>query len=106
MPPVNDFKKIDLKQNESKFYPTELLYCPESKLFQLGFIVNKNILFPKSSHFFLIITFPKQNKETATTQNSDTPVLINKLIGKNKIKKKEKLMEFINKIKLNFLLLI
>ena len=48
LPPVNDFKKFDLKQNESKFYPTELLYCPESKLFQLGFIVNKNILFPKS----------------------------------------------------------
>ena len=66
----------------------------------------KNILFLKSSHFFSIITFPKQNKETATTQNSDTPVPINKLIGKNKIKKKEKLIEFINKIKLNFLLLI
>lgn len=48
LPPVNDFKKIGSSHEESKFYPTELLYCNESKLFQLGFIVSKHVLFPKS----------------------------------------------------------
>jgi hypothetical protein len=48
LPPVNDFKKIGTTQKESKFYPTELLYCNKSKLFQLGFVVSKDILFPKS----------------------------------------------------------
>jgi hypothetical protein len=48
LPPVNDFKKVGSKQIESKFYPTELLYCDKSKLFQLSYIVSKNILFPKS----------------------------------------------------------
>jgi hypothetical protein len=48
LPPVNDFKKIGTKQKESNFYPTELLYCNKSKLFQLGFVVSKDILFPKN----------------------------------------------------------
>jgi hypothetical protein len=48
LPPVNDFKKIGSAHEECKFYPTELLYCNESKLFQLGFVVSKHVLFPKS----------------------------------------------------------
>ena len=48
LPPVNDFKKIGSKQKECNFYPAELLYCDKSRLFQLGFVVSKDILFPKS----------------------------------------------------------
>ena len=50
LPPVNDYKetksvKID---KEETFFPAELLYCPVSKLFQIGCVVNRNILFPKT----------------------------------------------------------
>jgi len=48
LPPVNDFKRIGSVQKECNFYPTELLYCNKSKLFQLGYVVSKDILFPKS----------------------------------------------------------
>jgi hypothetical protein len=50
LPPVNEYKdsqsiKID---KEEIFFPAELLYCPVSKLFQIGCVVNRKILFPKT----------------------------------------------------------
>ena len=48
LPPVNIASKTVYRKNEIKYYPTELFYCKKSKLFQLGYIVDKKILFPKS----------------------------------------------------------
>ncbi len=48
LPPVNTLRKIGSTLTEEKSFPAELLYCPKSKLAQLGCIVNKEILFPYS----------------------------------------------------------
>lgn len=48
LPPVNTLRKINSKPYEEKSFPAELLYCPKSKLAQLGCIVDKKILFPYS----------------------------------------------------------
>ncbi len=47
IPPVNQMSSINFPLKEQIFFPTELYYCPESKLVQLGTIVDKEILFPK-----------------------------------------------------------
>ncbi len=47
IPPVNQMFKINQKPREQVFFPTELYYCPLSKLVQLGISVDKKILFPK-----------------------------------------------------------
>ena len=46
LPPVNTLRKLNKVSIEEKSFPAELLYCPKSKLAQLGLIVDKKILFP------------------------------------------------------------
>jgi hypothetical protein len=46
LPPVNTMHPIGSRPSEQPAYPAELLYCPESKLAQLGLIVDPAILFP------------------------------------------------------------
>ncbi len=46
LPPVNTMAPIGTRPNEQPAYPAELLYCPESRLVQLGLIVDPAILFP------------------------------------------------------------
>jgi hypothetical protein len=48
LPPVNTLRKINSTPIEEKSFPAELLYCKESKLAQLGCVVDKKILFPYS----------------------------------------------------------
>jgi uncharacterized protein (UPF0297 family) len=45
-PPVNEYVKIGVPADEKPSYPCELLYCPDSKLVQLGQIVDAAVLFP------------------------------------------------------------
>ena len=45
-PPVNDYVKIGSPADEKPAYPCELLYCADSKLVQLGQIVDAKVLFP------------------------------------------------------------
>ena len=47
IPPVNQMSHLNSKLNNQTFFPTELFYCPKSRLVQLGIEVNKKILFPK-----------------------------------------------------------
>jgi hypothetical protein len=47
LPPVNDYQPIKSLKKEEVFFPANLMYSPSSKLFQLGTIVNKEIIFPK-----------------------------------------------------------
>ena len=47
IPPVNQMSKITDRPKEQLFFPTEIYYCPISKLVQLGITVDKKILFPK-----------------------------------------------------------
>ena len=46
LPPVNTLRKLNEVLVEEKSFPAELLYCPKSKLVQLGLVVDKKILFP------------------------------------------------------------
>lgn len=46
LPPVNTMNPIGTRPDEQPAYPAELLYCPESKLVQLGLIVDPAIIFP------------------------------------------------------------
>jgi len=46
LPPVNQMRSIGEPPQEQPAYPAQLLYCPESKLVQIGLIVDPNILFP------------------------------------------------------------
>lgn len=46
LPPVNTMSPIGTRPNEQPAYPAELLYCPESRLVQLGLIVDPAVLFP------------------------------------------------------------
>lgn len=46
LPPVNTMAPIGTRPNEQPAYPAELLYCPESRLVQLGLIVDPAVLFP------------------------------------------------------------
>jgi hypothetical protein len=46
LPPVNTMNPLGTRPNEQPAYPAELLYCPESKLVQLGLIVDPAIIFP------------------------------------------------------------
>ena len=46
LPPVNTMAPIGTRSREQPAYPAELLYCPESKLMQLGLIVDPAVLFP------------------------------------------------------------
>ncbi|MDP6419926.1 MAG: class I SAM-dependent methyltransferase [SAR202 cluster bacterium] len=46
LPPVNTMAPIGTRPCEQPAYPAELLYCPESKLVQLGLIVDPAVLFP------------------------------------------------------------
>ena len=48
LPGVNQMEKINSKRSFEYFFPTDLVYSPSSKLFQLNNIVDKKILFPKS----------------------------------------------------------
>jgi SAM-dependent methyltransferase len=48
LPPVNTMPPIGLAFTEQPAYPAELLWCEESKLAQLGLVVDPNILFPPS----------------------------------------------------------
>ena len=46
LPPVNTMAPTGTRPNEQPAYPAELLYCPESRLVQLGLIVDPAVLFP------------------------------------------------------------
>src|SRR4029079_7620763 len=46
LPPVNTMAPIGTRPNEQPAYPAELLYCPDSKLVQLGLMVDPAVLFP------------------------------------------------------------
>ena len=46
LPPVNTMSPIGSRPGEQPAYPAELLYCPESRLVQLGLIVDPQIIFP------------------------------------------------------------
>jgi hypothetical protein len=46
LPPVNTMAPIGTRPDEQPAYPAELLYCPESRLVQLGLIVDPAVLFP------------------------------------------------------------
>ena len=46
LPPVNTMAPIGTRPSEQPAYPAELLYCPTSKLVQLGLIVDPAVLFP------------------------------------------------------------
>jgi hypothetical protein len=46
LPPVNTMAPIGTRPAEQPAYPAELLFCPESRLVQLGLIVDPAILFP------------------------------------------------------------
>ena len=49
LPPVNNYRLVLKKFTEEEiFFPTELFFSDKSKLVQLGCVVNKEILFPKS----------------------------------------------------------
>jgi len=48
LPPVNTMPKIGSALVEQPSFPAELLWCEESKLAQLGLVVDPNILFPPS----------------------------------------------------------
>ena len=49
LPPVNNYRLVLKKfTQEEIFFPTELFFSDKSKLVQLGCVVNKEILFPKS----------------------------------------------------------
>jgi hypothetical protein len=46
LPPVNTMNPIGTRPDEQPAYPAQVLYCPESKLVQLGLIVDPAIIFP------------------------------------------------------------
>jgi hypothetical protein len=46
LPPVNTMAPIGTRLDEQPAYPAELLYCRESRLVQLGLIVDPAVLFP------------------------------------------------------------
>ena len=48
LPGVNQMHRIGSNNNYENFFPTNLVYSPSSKLFQIDNIVDKKILFPKS----------------------------------------------------------
>jgi len=48
LPGVNQMHKIGSQNNYENFFPTNLVYSPSSKLFQIDNILDKKILFPKS----------------------------------------------------------
>jgi len=48
LPPVNDYQRINTRKKEEIFFPAELYISRSSKLVQLGTVVNKEIIFPKS----------------------------------------------------------
>lgn len=47
LPPVNKMQKINKPQEETTFFPVDLMYSKSSKLVQLNTLVDKSILFPK-----------------------------------------------------------
>jgi len=47
IPAVNQMTNINISLKEQVFFPTELFYCPDSHLVQLGVEVDKKILFPE-----------------------------------------------------------
>ncbi len=48
LPPVNNYHPIIRPVEEEFFFPAELMYSKSSKLMQLGTIVDREIIFPKS----------------------------------------------------------
>src|SRR4051812_33085963 len=48
LPPVNTMPTIGSRPCEQPAFPAEVLRCRKCELFQLGLVVDKNILFPPS----------------------------------------------------------
>ena len=48
MPPVNNFLPFTKVKKQELFFPTQFFNCEKCKFFQLGTIVNKEIIFPKN----------------------------------------------------------
>ena len=46
LPPVNRMERIGTKPHEQPSYPTQLLYCPDCHLVQLGLVVDPKVIFP------------------------------------------------------------
>ena len=76
IPPVNQMFKINKRPKEQIFFPTELYYCPLSKLVQLGISVDKKILFPKD--------YPYTSSTTKILRDNFTE-LAAEVLGKFKI---------------------
>lgn len=48
LPPVNLFRRIGASLQEESAYPTQLLYCRQCSLVQLGLVISAEVLFPRS----------------------------------------------------------
>lgn len=75
LPPVNTLNKIGSMPKEEISFPAELLYCKESKLAQLGCIVDKEILFPYTYPYTSSTT--KILRENFLDLYTDTKKLVN-----------------------------
>ncbi len=75
LPAVNNLEKISNKSTTSTFFPTELLYSPSSKLYQINNIISKNVIFPKSYPYTSSTT--KILRENFTELFYETKKLIN-----------------------------
>ncbi len=75
LPPVNTLRKIGSTLKEEISFPAELLFCKESKLAQLGCIVDKEILFPYSYPYTSSTT--KILRDNFTNLYKDTKKIVN-----------------------------
>lgn len=75
MPPVNNFRLKNNPRKDEMHYPTELYFSKSSKLVQLGSIVNKEILFPKSYPYTSSTT--KILKKNFKNLSEQVPTLVN-----------------------------
>ena len=78
IPAVNNLEKISNKSTSSTFFPTDLLYSPSSKLYQINNIISKNVIFPK--------TYPYTSSTTKILRENFTELFYEtkKLINLNK----------------------
>ena len=78
LPAVNNLEKISNKSTSSTFFPTDLLYSPSSKLYQINNIISKNVIFPK--------TYPYTSSTTKILRENFTELFYEtkKLINLNK----------------------
>jgi len=56
MPPVNNFFSFEKVKKQELFFPTQFFNCKKCNFFQLGCIVDKEIIFPKSYPYTISTT--------------------------------------------------